>query len=323
MKKILLSLTALLLGLCTLSGCGQNKKTLFLPEAEGDRLFTVVYGGKESGAVEPVRLIHADGTLYYDSGLIAEEDVLRCGTLSGTLKKTVEEYEVPKKDGEANFRPDTGKFGYQNTTGITKEIPIDGTWAVFRKLEEYGSDLSRYAYGFRLRGRHPGADADSEYIILADTLDVTFEQVTDYLFSSQIPARQEDMVIIYPMVTDPWGIRLWAENSTPQGLEISCEQFGGSAAGKLQTGEAYTLEVFRDEAWIPVETKTPDTPPVWHAVAYDIPENEITKWNIDFTRIYDVLPPGLYRVGKTVMDFREAGAFEEKTYYAEFQISDE
>ena len=43
---------------------------------------------------------------------------------------------------------------------------------------------------------------------------------------------------------------------------------------------------------------------------------------IDWEWLYGTLPVGEYRIVKSVMDFVEAGSFEEKEYFAEFAIID-
>ncbi len=119
---------------------------------------------------------------------------------------------------------------------------------------------------------------------------------------------------------DEWGIKMYAENVTPNSVTVCCEQFGGSLSGELYTGAAYTLEVFENDKWVDVATKNPDQPLVWNSMAYAIPNNELTKWEINFEYAYNDLQPGTYRIGKSIMDFRGAGDYDQKTYYAQFNI---
>ena len=70
---------------------------------------------------KPIRMFNVDGDLYYDSGL-ANDEVKKCGTMDGKLKKAGKENEIPLKSGDANFEIE----GYQNATSITKEVNIDG-----------------------------------------------------------------------------------------------------------------------------------------------------------------------------------------------------
>lgn len=121
------------------------------------------------------------------------------------------------------------------------------------------------------------------------------------------------------MINDDWGIKMWADEITPRGITLHCEQFGGNHTGELQTGAAYLLEVWEEDKWKPVKHKI-EAEPVWNAMAYKIIPNDITSWNINFEFIYDELKAGRYRVGKEIMDFREAGNYDRKKYYAEFTI---
>lgn len=117
-----------------------------------------------------------------------------------------------------------------------------------------------------------------------------------------------------------WGISLSAQDVTPKGITLCCTQLGGNFEGVLETGSAYTLEVWGNGIWTDVEYKDKTSVPVWNSMAYTIKKNDITKWNINFEFIYDPLTKGRYRIGKEIMDFKSPGDFDKKTYYAEFSI---
>lgn len=123
-----------------------------------------------------VRMFNVDGELYYDLGIKSEIDA-RCGTLSGMLKKAVNENEIPKKSGEANFDVD----GYQNVTDITKEVCVDGEWIVFKKYDNQPEDLKAYKYSFYLRD----VETDNKIIVLTDDRNIDFSKVFESLLSSQ------------------------------------------------------------------------------------------------------------------------------------------
>lgn len=69
------------------------------------------------------------GELYKSTGRESEITV-RCGTMDGEIKSTVDASEKPQKDDESNFG--TG-YGYQNTAEDTIEVLIDQQWIVFEK----------------------------------------------------------------------------------------------------------------------------------------------------------------------------------------------
>lgn len=301
--------------LCTLVLAGCNKNVGIIGGSDGPTAIFVT-NGEESITAQSIRMIKVDGEIYYDSGKNSSL-VPRCGTLDGTLKKTADEYEIPKGDGESNFETS----GYQSATGMTKEVPIDGNWRIFRKIADSEKDFSLYKYALVLEGRLPNAVRDSKYIVLANDKTLSFEKVARSMFSS----NSEDFIdcyIIPVLDDDKWGIRLWTEDVTDTGLTIVCEQFGGSPTGDLQTGEWYTLEVMdEDNNWVKLEYLPHEYDIVWHSVAYGIKKNDQTKFEIDWEWLYGKLPEGYYRIGKEIMDFRAAGDFDEDVYYAEFFIN--
>jgi len=310
MKKILVFsiITALLL-----SGCS-SKNTGEIGGADGPTGIIV----SEQSEITPVRMINVGGELYFDSGLFSDMTP-RCGTLDGLLTASVGAMEVPYGDKEANFSSEAQVgFGYQNATSITKELPLEGGWKIFKKVEEYDGD---YKYAFKIKGRHPNAEAISEYLILSDTLDITFKDITKHLFSSNSKDFL-DIKVVHTQNYDDWGILMYAEDVTPSGVKVVCKQFGGEYEGELQTGTPWTLEYESDGVWIDCDTKD-GNPLFWTLIAQKINKNDTTEWYMDFSMHYDPLPPGRYRIGKVITDFVESGNHTDKTYYAEFTIEAE
>ena len=315
MKKIIYLL--FIVSLCLLCGCA-NETIGIIGGSDGP---TSIFASKENNEYEisPVKIINAKGTLYYNSGLISKV-AGRCGTLDGHLKQGANEFEVPKEDGKTNFEIFEKYFGYQSVTSITKEIPTENGWEIYKKVEDYSVDLLKYKYAYIIKGRHPNAVKDSEYLIFANTKDITFEAITKYFFSSQLKDHQVDIAVRHIEIFDEWGIMMWADDITPNGITLFIEQFGGDFKGELSTGPQYTLEIFENDKWSEVKTKD-GTPLVWNQVAQKIFENERTKFIIDFSFGYNPLKKGRYRVGKEIMDFIETGNFNTKTYFAEFSVN--
>lgn len=309
MKKLI---AVILCGL-VLTGCG--KSVGIIGGSDGPTAIFVA-NGDDSVTAQSIRMIKVDGELYYDSGKNSGL-VPRCGTLDGALKKTANEFEIPAGDGESNFETS----GYQSTTGMTKEVPLDGGWRIFRKIVDTEKDFSLYKYALVVEGRLPNAVRDSKYIVLANDKTLDFERVSKSLFSS----NSEDFVdcyIIPVLDEDKWGIRLMAFDSTPKGLKIVCDQFGGSPTGDLQTGEWYGLEVMdENNKWVKVEYLPHEYDIAWHSIAYQIRKNDRTEWEVNWEWLYGSLPEGHYRIGKEIMDFRAAGDFDKDVYYAEFFIN--
>lgn len=324
MKRILI----ILLVLCSLilSACNNNLNIGIIGGSDGPT--NIIITDENGDTVKkPIRMIKVDGKLYYDSGKVSDMTP-RCGTLDGELKQTSLDYEIPKNDNECNFE---GAGGYQNATSITKEVPIDGEWVIFRMFDDLQRnirvspgekfDISVLNYCFYLKGRMPNKEKDNEIIMLTEDVNCVFE---DYykLSSSYYNHDGKDYkfaVKNYQDADDKWGISLSAKDVTNKGLTILFEQFGGSPAGELQTGEWFSLEVAKDNKWKSVPTN-PLIDFAWQSIAYGIKKNDITELKVDWKWLYGELPPGYYRIKKEIMDFRTAGDFDKEIYELYFTI---
>lgn len=114
-----------------------------------------------------------------------------------------------------------------------------------------------------------------------------------------------------------WGITLSTKDETPTGLTIVCEQAGGEPTGELQTGSYYILEKLVDGEWTEVELKCEVA---WTMEAWSIPKDSTVEWNVEWEWLYGELTTGNYRIGKSIMDFRGAGDYDSRMFYAEFAI---
>ncbi|MBQ7008573.1 MAG: hypothetical protein IJN05_05075 [Ruminococcus sp.] len=286
---------------------------------------TAIFVGENNGTVKgqfgeqlekkPVRMFNVDGDLYYDSGLVSE-NTPRCGTMDGNLKKTVAENEIPLKAGEANFDVE----GYQHATSITKEVDIDGEWVIFKKYDLYDDTLDGLKYCYYIKGHLNNAAVDSEIIVLSEKEEITFNDVYEPLLSSQFNAGEENGKILHNRIlTDKWGITLYADNVTPKGMTLKIVQFGGYPSGRLEYGAAYTLEKTVNDEWQPVETITGE-PLVWNMLGYSIKKNDITEMNINWEYGYGELKPGFYRLKKEFDDFRAPGDYDKEIYEVHFTI---
>lgn len=128
---------------------------------------------------EAVKMVKIGGALYYETD-DDSENMARCGNLDGTLTGTADKFEIPQADGEANF----STKGYQSgMTDNTIEIPIDDDWEIFKKIET-DADVLKYKYCYILEGRLPGAADDSEYLVLANDMNITFDDAAYRIFGS-------------------------------------------------------------------------------------------------------------------------------------------
>jgi hypothetical protein len=120
---------------------------------------------------------------------------------------------------------------------------------------------------------------------------------------------------------DTWGIQLNATKITPTGMTLVCKQSGGEPTGELLTGSYLILEESINEQWLPVEMTPSEYERAWTDEAWIIPMNDTVEWEVSWEWLYGELPDGNYRIGKKIMDFRSAGNYDEKIYYATFEVT--
>ena len=126
-----------------------------------------------------------------------------------------------------------------------------------------------------------------------------------------------------PEETSPydWGLELMATDVTATGLTLVFTQSGGAPTGELDTGSYYVIESRKGGKWVPLSYAELDESEVgWTAEAYILPLNASTEFEVNWEWLYRGLPAGDYRIGKEVMDFRQAGDYDQDVLYAEFTI---
>ncbi len=315
MKRILI--VSLIFTCLLLSACNNSTSIGIIGGSDGP---TAVFVGEENGDTvkKPIRMIKVDGKLYYDSGKVSD-NTPRCGTMDGELKQVGAEHEIPKKDNQCNFE---GAEGYQNTTSITKEVPIDGKWVIFKLFDDPELDMDVFKYCFYIKGHMPNAQRDSELVVLTDNINYSFED-HKAIFSSQYNPNPDEKIyhstFRFYGDYDKWGIKLSAKDVTGKGLTIVVEQFGGSPTGELQTGEAFSLEYSDNGEWKPLSTN-PLIDYAWHQVAYMVKKNDITEFKVEWEWLYGELEPGYYKLKKEFTDFRATGDFDTEMYELYFMV---
>ncbi len=123
------------------------------------------------------------------------------------------------------------------------------------------------------------------------------------------------------LVKETWGVSLSAKDVTSTGLTIVIDKKGGSPTGELLTGSPFALERLEDGKWTAV---TPiDDSRVWTAESHIISEKNSDgsiEMKTNWEYMYGSLDTGRYRVSKEIMDWRAAGDWDGKIYYAYFDI---
>lgn len=117
---------------------------------------------------------------------------------------------------------------------------------------------------------------------------------------------------------DEWGLALAAEDVSPTGLTLRFVQRDGAPTGELETGSPFWLEKEQDGTWVEVEPLIEDL--AWDMMAYVINMDGDTELEQSWSALYGELAPGSYRLGKTVMDFRGTGDYDQRDYYAYFTV---
>ena len=138
-------------------------------------------------------------------------------------------------------------------------------------------------------------------------------------FSDQSAAEHTGGDLAAQAQKDPWGLALTAEDVTDTGLTLRFVQSGGSPSGELETGSLYWLERETGDGWEKMEPLIGDL--AWTTEAYLIAMDGETEMTVDWTALYGELPSGSYRLGKSVMDFRDTGDYDQKGYYACFAVA--
>lgn len=185
MKKlamILISITIVIL-----SGC--NAKSIgIIGGADGP---TNIFLSRGKYDKESIRIVRLDGALYYETGDDVDDDE-RCGTPDGSFTKTVGKYEIPQNDGESNFR-DAGKYQF-GAEADTIEIPIDDDLEIFKKIDTT-ADVLGYKYCYVLEGKLNNAEDDSEFLVLSNDKNTTFDEAA-YVILGSDSSKMKDIYVL-------------------------------------------------------------------------------------------------------------------------------
>ena len=252
-----------------------------------------------------IPMVMVNGEIYMDTGHESTVEA-RCGMMDGEITSKVNQNEIPTKDNESNFG--TG-YGYQyGSQEGTIEIYINDKWWIFateetRQKIQFLSEET-ITYNGKEYNKSKLCDATLEWLELSEK---------ERMLSSYFPPE-------FMIFDETWGITLTAENITPTSVTLKCTQSSSIPTGELQTGSWYILETWtKEKGWIQMPYVV-DGEISWTAEAWMIPINDTFEWEVDWEWLYGTLPIGEYRIGKSIMDFRETGDYDTVTYYAEFEI---
>ena len=122
-----------------------------------------------------------------------------------------------------------------------------------------------------------------------------------------------------PIEKSDWGIQLTVENITPTGLTIVCSQSDVDVNGELFAGTYYSLSKYEDGEWKEVDYLLQEDEICWTDEAWNIPMDNVVKWDVDWNWLYAEMEAGTYRISKSIMN-TVPGNLETATYDVKFDI---
>lgn len=215
-------------------------------------------------------------------------------------------------NGETMCFTDALAKGYITLDGVIAKCNKDVSNGICEEVSYDDGGSSVYKYnGFNIIKYHT-LDGNRDVYIGSSDMDINICNV-----ETSMPVITSQPSIPYE---DDWGLTLNVEDAL-NGVTYYFTQSGGNPTGELMYGSDYTVEKLVDGKWITVDYIV-EGDVTWTSEAYFIPMNSTTeKKTISFEYLYGELTNGVYRFGKSVMDFRQTGNFDTKMYYAEFDIN--
>lgn len=122
------------------------------------------------------------------------------------------------------------------------------------------------------------------------------------------------------IMPDEWGVELSVKDVSPTGLTVVFTQSGGHPSGELITGTYFTVERYENGSWQTVDEIPSEYDRVWDDIAWIIAMDETREFEESWKGLYGELPAGQYRIGKEVTDFRRTADYDNKMYWAYFEI---
>lgn len=133
MKTIFKMVTALVMVLSLVSGCGDTESLVEGNVTENETV-TVVKQTEDAGdetektAGDYPACVMVDGVVYKDTGYT--DSMITCGTMDGEITSSVDG--LPSENNQSNFG--TG-YGYQRSIEDYVVVVIDDEWRIFRNIE--------------------------------------------------------------------------------------------------------------------------------------------------------------------------------------------
>lgn len=139
---------------------------------------------------DDIKIVRLSGSLYYETGR-ENENSGRCGVMDGKYTRGCGRFEIPQNDNESNFGSGEYQLG-SNENEI--EIYIDDDWEIFEKIDT-NADILKYKYGYVLEGKLNNAEGESDFLVLANETDITFDDAAYALLGSDT-SKMKDIYVL-------------------------------------------------------------------------------------------------------------------------------
>ena len=117
-------------------------------------------------------------------------------------------------------------------------------------------------------------------------------------------------------------VQALVKNVTSSGATVVFRSYGRRpVTSELIYGEDYSLEKKNGDSWEALPTILDDW--AFTAVGYTVVPGETSEWKADWEWLYGKIGPGEYRIGKSIMDWRSPGDFDQYVIYAYFLFAGE
>ncbi len=167
------------------------------------------------------------------------------------------------------------------------------------------------------------AESDPAQIIGATGIELVTEAKTEEVAKAEEKAETSSITGRYIYLDNPqeaWGIELQAENVTSKGLTIVCHQSGGADIGELNIGSFYTIQLLMETEYVDIGFIPSDSVVADPEESWTINEEATTTLDVNWEGMYGELPPGKYRIGKLITNFKETGEHEQAVMYVCFEV---
>ena len=115
--------------------------------------------------------------------------------------------------------------------------------------------------------------------------------------------------------TVDWGITMTVSNPTSTGCRLDITKAGGHPTGLVQCGGDWYLQVLKEDGWYDMEMLIDNY--AVSSIAYIVSEECPRSWELNWEIRYGVLPPGTYRISKSMTDVPARAKREDVMHFSQ------